>query len=84
MEGPPSLPKVSPNSMENEHQTTITSDKLEDTVLYFPQPQENPLVPGGDNRVEGEDENGQEIQAPGLLPPQDIVAMMNLPQNFRH
>eukprot|EP00731_Ephydatia_muelleri_P004049 Em0002g225a len=73
MEGPPSLPKVSPNSMENEHQPTITSDKLEDVVLYFPQPQENPLVPGGDNRVEGEDENGQEIQAPGLLPPQDVV-----------
>ena len=73
MEGPPSLPKVSPNSMENEHQPTITSDKLEDIVLYFPQPQENPLVPGGDNRVEGEDENGQEIQAPGLLPPQDVV-----------
>ena len=73
MEGPPSLPKVSPNSMENEHQPTITSDKLEDIVLYSPQPQENPLVPGGDNRVEGEDENGQEIQAPGLLPPQDVV-----------
>eukprot|EP00731_Ephydatia_muelleri_P003764 Em0001g3764a len=73
MEGRPSLPKVSPNSMENEHQPTITSDKLEDIVLYFPQPQENPLVPGGDNRVEGEDENGQEIQAPGLLPPQDVV-----------
>ncbi|KAL5515018.1 hypothetical protein EMCRGX_G000127 [Ephydatia muelleri] len=60
-------------NMENEHQPTITSDKLEDIVLYFPQPQENPLVPGGDNRVEGEDENGQEIQAPGLLPPQDVV-----------
>ena len=73
MEGPPSLPKVSPNSMENEHQPTITSDKLEDIVLYFPQPQENPLVPGGDNRVEGEEENGQEIQTRGLLPPQDVV-----------
>ena len=50
------------------HNTTTTGDKMEDIVVYLPQQQENPLPPAP--TVEGDLEDGREVQAPEEHPPE--------------
>jgi hypothetical protein len=62
------VPEVVPTVTTAVPYNTTTGEKMEDIVLYLPQQQENPLPPTPE--VEGDLEDGHEIQAPQEHPPE--------------
>ena len=62
------VPDVVPTGRTAVPHKTTTGDKMEDIVVYLPQQQENLLPPAP--KVEGDLDDGHEIQAPEEHPPE--------------